>query len=268
MGILGKPQGVFDLNDSDRCVGSFLQKTDLSEILNVSDKDLAALSFVTIDNQELIDERKVQKAWYKGEIPNAPSPKNSSLDELILRKIIEKTYPNCKIETQLKVGRFKMDFYLKKGDKEIYLEFDGPSHFAISRFGVPNHEPFRKKKIVEEKTGIEVVNWPYWMQRCSANVKALFQTDTNGLGVLWSTNIHFGDFYFENSAEIIQTINKRFNADDEMGVGYFYGPESKERNNPEHPVIEQIISNKTSINKIIPKGSKNDDYWLPKKLKN
>ena len=39
---------------------------------------------------------------------------------------------------------------------------------------------------------------------------------------------------FENSAEIIEGINKRFN-DDRNGYSYFYGLYSVGRNNPEHP---------------------------------
>ncbi|WRQ32327.1 hypothetical protein U5907_07005 [Bacteroidales bacterium MB20-C3-3] len=37
MGILGRPEGVFDLSNSDKYVGSYLTKSDVKEILNISD---------------------------------------------------------------------------------------------------------------------------------------------------------------------------------------------------------------------------------------
>ena len=159
-----------------------------------------------------------------------------------------------------------MDLKITYKEKPIFIEFDGPSHFAISRYGPPKHEPFRKKKIVEDATGIEVVNWAYWIQRCESNVKVLFEKDMKGYGVLWSTNIHFGDFYFENSAEIIESINNRFCVDRD-GYGYFYGPDTFERNNPEHPIVEKILMGETPISKILPKGLIDQEKWLPTKLK-
>ncbi|MEX1192378.1 MAG: hypothetical protein WEA99_10420 [Brumimicrobium sp.] len=40
MAILLRPEGIFDLNDSDKFVGSYLTKDDLKEILQVKDNDL------------------------------------------------------------------------------------------------------------------------------------------------------------------------------------------------------------------------------------
>ena len=266
MSILGKAQGVFDLENSDLSVGSYLLKKDIKTFLCVDDADLNCLKFRNFEGIEAIDERKVQKAWYRGEIPNAPNPEFSSLDELILFSIIKKALKGCVIEKQVKVKRFKMDLKITYKEKPIFIEFDGPSHFAISRYGPPKHEPFRKKKIVEDETGIEVVNWAYWIQRCESNVKVLFEKDLKGYGVLWSTNIHFGDFYFENSAEIIESINNRFCVDRD-GYGYFYGPDTFERNNPEHPIVEKILMGETPISKILPKGLIDQEKWLPTKLK-
>ena len=90
MSILGKAQGVFDLENSDLSVGSYLLKKDIKTFLCVDDSDLNCLKFRNFDGIEAIDERKVQKAWYRGEIPNAPNPEFSSLDELILFSIIKK----------------------------------------------------------------------------------------------------------------------------------------------------------------------------------
>jgi len=268
MAILGRPEGIFDLNDSDKCVGSYLTKSDVKEILQVSDNDLAAIHFKIIDGNEVIDERQIQKLWYDNKIPNAIPVGKSSLDELLLIAIIRRTYPDIQIERQLKIKRFAMDLKLTLQDKSpVFIEFDGPSHFAPSRWGQPKDDPFRKKKIVEDETGIEVVNWAYWIQRCDSNVKAIFDKSIKGFGVLWSTEVHFGMFTSEKSASIIDTITKRFNAIDENGYGYFYGGQTRERNNPEHPVIEKIINGKANIGLIIPKGHREVNYWLPEKLK-
>ena len=268
MTILGRPEGIFDLNDIDKCVGSYLTKADVKEILKVSDNDLSAINFIIIDGNEVVDERQIQKLWYDNKIPNAIPVGKSSLDELLLIAIIKQTFPKIEIERQISVKRFSMDLKLTlEGKSPVFIEFDGPSHFAISRYGPPKNEPFRKKKIVEDATGIEVINWAYWIQRCSSNVKVLFDNTINGYGVLWSTEIHFGMFVFENSAEIIETITKRFNAVDESGFGYFYGGQTRERNNPEHPVIEKIKSGRIDVGHIIPKGCADRNFWLPEKLK-
>lgn len=267
MAILGKAQGIFRLADSDTSVGSFLSKEDIKQFLGVNDTDLDVLKFTDVDGIEAIDERKVQKAWYGGQIKNAPPVESSSLDEFLLLSIVRKALPGCSIERQIKVKRFKMDLQITFEDKSLFIEFDGPSHFAISRYGPPKHEPFRKKKIVEDETGIEVVNWAYWIQRCESNVKALFDKSIKGYGVLWSTNVHFGDFYFDNSAEIIENINSRFNAD-RNGFGYFYGPSTFGRNNPEHPIVEKIVSGSEPVARLLPKGFEEKERWLPEKLIN
>lgn len=267
MNILGNPEGVFDLNDSDKSVGSFLLSVDICNILQVSNNDLSKIEFERINGLDVIDERKLQKLWYDNLIPNAIPINKSSLDELLLMALIRKSIPDCIIERQIRISRFLLDFKLTYKGKEIYIEFDGPSHFAISRYGHPKHSPFRKKNIVEDKTGTEVVNWAYWIQRCEKNIKVLFDIDQKGLGVLWSTNIHFGDFVFENSAQIIIDICNRFNAIGEQGLGCFYGPSTKKRNNPEHPIVQKIIENKENIGRLLPKGFEDKNYWLPNRLK-
>lgn len=266
MTILGRPQGVFDLANSDISVGSFISKGDITNFLGIAKADLDFLKFKIIDGVEVIDERKIQKAWYSGLIKNAPPIECSSLDEFLLLSIIRKTLPNCEIERQVRIKRFKMDLKITHEGKTIFVEFDGPSHFAISRYGPPKYEPFRKKRIIEDETGIEVVNWAYWIQRCKSNVKALFNKDIKGYGVLWSTNIHFGDFYFNNSAEIIEIISNRFNAKHNAGYGYFYGANTLGRNNPEHPIIQKIADGRESIQRLLPKGCNEQKLWLPEKL--
>jgi hypothetical protein len=114
--------------------------------------------------------------------------------------------------------------------------------------------------------GIEVINWAYWIQRCGSNVKAIFDDSVKGYRVLWSTEILFGMFLFENSTQIIDIITKRFNAVDEDGYGYFYGPNTRNRNNPKHNIIDKK-KEKIDVNKILPKGFVDKNYWLPNELK-
>lgn len=260
---LGKPQGLFSLDESNMNVGSYITKKDVSRILEVSVNDLGNLTFLEKGGLSVIDERNLSKAYKKGVIKSLLIQRHTSLDELILRKLIQQVYPNCIVEQQVRIGRYKMDLKLTKEDQSIFIEFDGPSHFAISRYGPPTRDPFYKKKLIEDKTGIEVVNWPYWIQRCERNVKMLFNEEDKGLGVLWSTNIHFGDFYFDDSASIIDKMTERFSAVDEEGYGYFYLGESSSRNNPEHPVINDIKEGVQSCRRLIPKGAKKENYWLP-----
>ncbi|MFW6174077.1 MAG: hypothetical protein ACOC5T_10060 [Elusimicrobiota bacterium] len=87
---LGKPNGIFDLNNSDQCVGSYIKKTDIPKILNNDLSDLSDIEFIIVDGQEVIDERKLQKLWYGNKIPNTPPEKRTSLDEKILNAIIKK----------------------------------------------------------------------------------------------------------------------------------------------------------------------------------
>ena len=266
MAILGKPKGVFDLNNSDYCVGSYILKSDIKEILNVNDIDLNNINFLNIDGNEVCDERIIQKLWYAGKITNAIPVNKSSLDELILIAIIKKTYPNIIIERQFKILRYSMDLKLTLDNRQLFIEFDGPYHFKPSHYGEPKN-PFIKKHIIQDKTGLEVVNWPYWIQRCSSNVKAIFENDIKGYGAIWSTEVLFGMFSFENSAEIIDELTKRFNAVDNNGYGYFYGSNTRNRNNPKHPIIDKIKKGKNNINIILPKGYKEINYWIPEELK-
>ncbi len=263
--LLGLPQGVFDLNNSNTSVGSYLLKKDVLEILRINCSDIEKLPFITVEGLEVIDERNLHKYWHNNSIGNTSFVKGTSLDELILLSLIQKSLPGCKVERQVRVGRFSMDFYIKYEGRELYVEFDGPSHFTVGRYGPPKHHPFRKKMIVEEKTGIEVVNWPFWIQRCEANVKALF-TDEKGLGVLWSSSIHFSDFVFEDSATIIESINSRFNISNKENIGWFYEGGTKNRNNPEHPIIKKIQEGHEKIEKLLPKGWVEKEKWLPEKL--
>lgn len=243
MGILGKPQNIFDLNNTDKAIGSYISKQDICKILKVNESDLVNLDFKTIDGLEVIDERKLQNAWYNNDITNAllSRVENSkvSLDELILIAIIKITYPTAQIDTQVEWGRRRIDMKVSVNGLTKFIEFTGPGHFT-SQYGPPNN-PLKRKGEIQKEFSEECNIWPYWIQRCSRNVKAIFEDNVSGLGVLWSTNIHFGSFSYDNSAEIIETITSQFSAVDDHGYGYFYGPNTRGRDNPEHPVIDKIL---------------------------
>jgi hypothetical protein len=55
---------------------------------------------------------------------------------------------------------------------------------------------------------------------------------------------------------------------DHNGYGYFYGPSTLGRNNPEHPIIEKIIADNEPIERLLPKGFADKKRWLPVKLQN
>ncbi len=57
MGILGRPQGLFELHSSDSCVGSMLSKTNVVEILGVTERDIQSVPFKNWNGIEAIDER-------------------------------------------------------------------------------------------------------------------------------------------------------------------------------------------------------------------
>jgi hypothetical protein len=148
--MLGKAHGLFSLTDSDNFVGSYLSIIDSADILNVSVDDLQFLVKKKIGDMDVIDENELFKAWYAGQISNAPphviNGAKVSCDELILAKIVKLTYPNAVIEYQQKVGRYKMDLKITVDKKTVFIEFDGPSHFAPSRWGIPTNHPLKKKK--------------------------------------------------------------------------------------------------------------------------
>ena len=56
MGILGKPAGIFDLHNSNKYVGSYIKKTDVKEILQLTEKQLEKINFIKLDNLEVVDE--------------------------------------------------------------------------------------------------------------------------------------------------------------------------------------------------------------------
>lgn len=263
--MLGTAAGVFDLFNSDHCVGSFILKRDLLRVLKINESQISELKSKTIEGEVAYDERAIHKFWYE---KNPLGYGNKlSFDEFVLSELVRQTFPDAEITRQECIKRFKMDLSVEVAGVKKYIEFDGPSHFAAGRYGPPNPDPFRKKKIVEDATGCEVINWPYWIQRCETNVRTAITSSGSGYGVLWSTTCHFGDFAFEDSAEIILRMSRRFGVPEAEGFGHFYGPNTLGRNNPEHPIIQRIIRGKESVGRLIPKGASDRNFWLPEKLR-
>lgn len=280
MGLLGKPLGIFSIEESDKYVGSFFSKDDIKTILGVNDEDLAVVPFKDLNGIQCIDESTLRKDyWEKGQIPNAVPAKvgnaSVSFDEYVLMAIIRHTYPSAIITPQFKWGRKRIDMHVEIGDKKFFLEFHGPGHFKnLSGFKDPE-EPFIRKSQIEQEFDCPCYIWPYWIQRCSSNLRILLgdaKPEERGYGALWSTKVFGGDFTFDNSAQIIEELTKPFNAAPDGEYGYFY--EGWEENalgriKEEHPIIKRIMSGKVAIERLIPKGADpgTKNKWLPKCLR-
>ena len=245
--MVGKPCGIFDLEKSDNFCGSFIKKKDVEKIFGNSNFD-----FKTLNEEEVVDEKILQKKWYE-------SNSKISLDEIILKNIIELTYPNAIINQQIRIGRFLMDLYVQIEEKKFFIEFDGPSHFMITKYGEPKNI-FIKKEKIEDITGIQVINWPFWIQKCSSNIKAIVEK-SEGFGALWNCDIFFSQFIFD--ADFIVKLNEQFNCY-KNGYGYFYEEWKGERNKPEHFILEKIRNGEKNENILLPIGYRNKEMWLPK----
>lgn len=278
MGLLGRPLGIFSLDESDRYTGSFISKADVRRILSVNDDDLVDVPFKELNGNLYIDETTLRKKyWEKGAIPNARPSKigNStiSLDEYILIEIIRQTYPSAKIQSQFKWGRKYIDIYVEIGDRKFFIEFHGPGHFKKLNLYRDPENPFERRTKIEQEFGIPCYIWPYWIQRCSSNLRILLgDSDERGFGALWSTKVFFGEFYFNDSAQIIAAISNVFKAAPSGEYGYFYeewnGTEGRLKE--AHPIIKSIFEGKQDVNILIPKGIEPNERnkWLPKKLQN
>ncbi len=182
----------------------------------------------------------------------------SSVHEFLLYLCGESALPGCTINLQTKVLRYKMDLEVIYNGNELYIEFESPSHFVISRYGKPTDIRIKKDR-VESETKKEVINWPYWIPFCTDNVKSLL-TEVSGFAGVWSCAELFSDFVFPDSETLITGITKRFKAADN-GIGYMYKEISGSSYcKPAHP----IYKNTEEYMKLIPKGSKNYDFWLPR----
>jgi very-short-patch-repair endonuclease len=252
---------IFSLSESDKYVGSYISEADLCLILNINKNDLTCLKPVLYNNILYYDEYQVQKALSSNNLKAS----NTNLCECICIKLIEQAFPEAVIETQIQVKKFKMDILVTDKNHKFFLEFDGPSHFIYSRYGIPK-EPFRKKKLVEDLAGIKVINFGFWIQRCSRNIKAIVDNNIQGRGAIWNSKILFQDFYFKNSADIILEINKQFNIK-QTDITYFYGQDTQGRNIQEHPMVQKVLDGAESIDRFIPLGACDPTPWVPLRLK-
>jgi hypothetical protein len=147
------------------------------------------------------------------------------------------------------------------------IEFHGPHHFVVTKYGKPAN-PFDRKEQAEQYFNAECIIWPYWIHRCERNVRTLFEENVSGIGAIWSANVHFSEFYFQNSAEIIHSISSRFNSSRNNGYGYFYESGIEDIVKPEHPVMSKIRNGSIKKEVLLPKGYSNEAVWLPESIIN
>lgn len=281
MGYLSTGKGLFRLDSSDLNVGSYFEIGDVRQILEldkISDVEFEQIAsernLLANRRKGIINEKDLKKKTIlelrTGYSSATSNIRVDSFDELVLKSLFYKTLPGVKVVPQAEVkysknrrGKKKVDFQIDYNGKVVLLEFDGPGHFDGN-----NENPLNVKSILEDENGVECVLWPYWIQRCAANVKAIFDPNVIGFGALWSTKFQFGSFSISDPAKVIIAESKRFNAIRENGIGYFYGAdENEKRCIPTHPIVQEILSGSKSVDILIPPGLKGDKrFWLPQKL--
>ena len=226
MGWISGSRGVFRLDESDEYCGSMLRQSDLCRVLGVGPNALQALPTSLIGGDVCINELDVHRAWSGGKILGAPNPRvrgaKLSLDELLLAAVINVTLPGASVIPQVAWGKRSIDLRVQWGSEARFIEFLGPSHFQPQPART-TISPLQRKHEIEAAFGIQCVLWPFWIQRCSSNVKALFDDVTEGRAAVWSTKSFFGDFTVPNAAELIVTLTERFRAVRTDGIGYMYG---------------------------------------------
>jgi len=269
MAWIGKSHGVFKLHESDDHCGSFLSVPDAAEILGVNEDVLLVYAKLDDDGQLWVSELDLHKHWGAGDIPSPhPSKVGSatrSFDELILERLIKLTLPQAVLNIQVPFGRKRLDIVVTHDGVTKGIEFLGPSHF-IQQYERELKSPFDRKQEAEDAVGHECVLWPYWIQRCASNVRAIFDSSVSGLASVWSTKAHFGDFQLHQPARIVYTITDRFRAFREGGIGYMYL--SGHTKKPVHPIVDQIADGRSRVERLIPRDNFLEDrFWIPDTLK-
>jgi hypothetical protein len=272
MAWIGGSAGVFRLHNSDDWCGSIVSLEDTAEIFDVAVADLVALdgkalTIKQVDDKGFVNELDLHKAWGSGAIsttPHAPmiGKAKRSLDELILMKLIRIVFPTASVKPQVPAGRQQADLFVDLKGKQVAVEFFGPSHF-IQQFASKIKPPADRKAAIEDQLGCECVIWPYWIQRCESNVRALFDTSAAGKASVWSTKAHFGDFVLPDASDIIIGLSQRFNAVGADGLGYMY-LDGRTKNKPVHPIVKRIMVGSEKKERLIPPGSDRPEaFWLP-----
>ena len=268
MAWIRRAGGVFSLHDSDNHCGSYITIPDAAAVLEVPGQSLENLPSRIVQGAAVLSELDVHKAWGRGDIVSPQRPKignaSRSFDELILRKMIQLTLPGAEVECQVSFGRKRVDLSVIHEGHQVLIEFLGPSHF-IPQFRRHPSPPGDRKAEIEEHFGAECVLWPYWIQRCARNVRALMGEKVQGMASVWSTKAMFGEFVFPNSGEIIVEISARFNAVRPDGLGYMYGATHTRK--PVHPIVDAIGRGKADKSVLIPTASSRpESFWLPQEL--
>src|SRR5262245_6828334 len=134
MGWISGWEGVFKLHDSDRYCGSKISLEDAAEILSVRPAALSGLPRREENGVVYLCENDLYRAWCKGGVLSSPhkprvGTNQRSLDELILLKLAQLTFPNAKVTTSVPFGKKSVDLRIEHGGKVVLVEFDGPSHF-------------------------------------------------------------------------------------------------------------------------------------------
>lgn len=270
-------EGYFDLSDSNNHVGSLYTIEDMMTILSIPNehRDLF-IEMIRKGNclgkEERIKEPDIQRdgkwkclKYYCSE----EHPKRfQSLSELELIAITNKTFGNAiNVETQVKVGRFYVDIKVNLNQKDYYIEFLGPQHFYSD--DVVKRDCDRKNNI-ENRLGLNVIEWLFWIQLCEKNVRIAFEEELEGTGAIWGSEIFFGESSEAVKKKII-SLSKNFHAIREDGIGYFYEEWKNDDGNlikPAHPIIERIKEGKIGVDILLPMniGDEGKNFWLPKEL--
>ena len=230
-----------------------------------------------IDGNEVIEENSGFKEIWKSNIirDRKLKPKIQSHYELVLYSIFIRVVgvENVHVQFQINGIGHKYDFMVEYNGKKYLIEFEGIGHYQGSRGKIPNYPLQQLDEF--NSNDYELVLWPYWIQRCELNLKVILGIEQIGLGAIWGSDYHFGDFSWDNSYDIISRLNCQFNIDRNEEIGYIYGPETVNRNNQENQVVANILNPRktawTIDRKLIPKGTPDDlyerNYWLPQRLK-
>lgn len=268
MAWIGSSRGIFKLHESDAHCGSFLSVEDAAEILAVPKSAIELYARRDDAGRLWISELELHKRWGAGDIKSPHEPKvgaaSRSFDELILMQLASLTFPASHVQIQVPFRRKRLDLAVTVEGVTKGIEFLGPSHF-IQEFRRELRDPNERKNEAEDVLGFECVLWPYWIQRCSLNVKALFDPSVRGMASVWSTKAHFGDFQLPQAARVIEKISRRFGAIRNDGIGYMYLDTHTAK--PIHPIVNLIACGREQRARLIPRDSdRPPEFWLPSAL--
>ncbi len=285
------PNRIFSLERNDETVSSFYTLNDLVLMINnrLNFENQISEAYIRqnfydliqlIENIEVIDERNGFKIiWGPTGERRIPTdwklrPLVANHYELVLYNIFIRVVGtgNVKVQYQIKGEGHHFDFMIEYEGEKYLIEFEGIDHFKANRRGVTIH-PLEQLNSFNNPD-FKLIIWPYWIQRCEMNLKVVLGLEINGLGAIWGADYFYNDFPWQDSNNIIKTLNAQFNIERNGNIGYIYGPDEN-RNYPEHPFIKGKILNNIApswtIEKFIPKGTLNSiedrNYWLPDRLK-